>query len=97
MPCTTADNAKTLRDTVTTFANHTSQFKYNGKAFVSTFSGEKCTFGQSSVAEGWTSQFKNQLQDSVFFVPSFFDDPSTLNTYQDAIDGEYSVSDNLIQ
>ena len=97
MPCTTADDAKTLRDTVTTFANYTSQFKYDGKAFVSTFSGEKCTFGQSSVAEGWASQFKNQLQDSVFFVPSFFGDPSTLSTYQDAIDGEYSVSDNLIQ
>lgn len=94
LPCTTAEDAATLRNYITTYANHTSQFKYNGKVFASTFSGEKCTFGQSSVTQGWVSQFTGQLTgaNSVFFVPSFFVDPNTLGTYANAMDGQFNVS-----
>ncbi|THH03990.1 hypothetical protein EW145_g5848 [Phellinidium pouzarii] len=90
LPCATARNAASLRNYITTYAKHPSQFKYNGKVFASTFSGEKCTFGQRSVSQGWVSQFTGQLtgSNSVFFVPSFFVDPNNFRTYASAMDGQ---------
>ncbi|KAI5123869.1 hypothetical protein M0805_005686 [Coniferiporia weirii] len=92
LPCTTPADAATLRNYITTYANSSAQFKYDGKIFASTFSGEKCTFGQGSVAQGWTSQFTSQLTgaNSVFFVPSFFVDPSTFGSYASAMDGQFN-------
>ncbi len=63
------------------YVNHPNQFTYppsNPKPFVSTFSGESCTFGQSSVADGWNSQFYSKL--NIHFVPSFFVDPTTFGS-----------------
>lgn len=101
LPCTAAQDAATLRNYVTQYASHPNQFKYNGKVFASTFSGESCQFGQGSVSEGWASQFKDQLTGSnaVFFVPGFFDDPSTFagNGFGNIIDGELNVRHSLIR
>lgn len=57
--------------------------------YFSTFSGESCTFGQSSVVAGWTNEFKSQLTgaQSVYFVPFFSVDPATFSTYSGLIDG----------
>ncbi|KAG2344532.1 hypothetical protein BDR05DRAFT_1059061 [Suillus weaverae] len=57
-----------------------------------TFSGETCTFGQGSVASGWSTQFVQQVTGSstVHFVPSFFVDPSQFNTYSGVIDGVFN-------
>lgn len=79
LPCSSPNDAATLRNYITHYASHPNQFKYNNKVFVSTFSGENCFFGQGSVVQGWSSQFLGQLTgaNSVFFVPSFFVDPST--------------------
>ena len=88
-PCSSPDNAQTLRNFVTKYANHPNQFQYAGRPLVSTFSGENCNFGQGSAAQGWKSQFTDPLGDNIYFVPAFFVDPSTFNQYP--IDGIYNV------
>ncbi|KAH8119175.1 glycoside hydrolase family 71 protein [Phellopilus nigrolimitatus] len=90
LPCTASADAAPLRNYITTYANHSAQFKHGGKVFASTFSGEKCTFGQGNVTQGWASQFTGRLTgaDAVFFVPSFFVDPATFVTYASVMDGQ---------
>ncbi|KZT73782.1 glycoside hydrolase family 71 protein [Daedalea quercina L-15889] len=92
LPCTTADDASALRDYVTTYASHPNQLLWDGKVFISTFAGSDCTFGQSSSAAGWQSEFIDQLTGSnaVQFVPSFFVDPSTFTTYDGVMDGYFN-------
>ncbi|KIJ64430.1 glycoside hydrolase family 71 protein [Hydnomerulius pinastri MD-312] len=92
LPCTTAADAETLQGYITTYATHPNQFLYGGHVFASTFSGESCTFGQSSVAQGWQTQFIDQLTgvNTVYFVPSFFVDPTTFSTYDGVLDGMFN-------
>ncbi|KZT29607.1 glycoside hydrolase family 71 protein [Neolentinus lepideus HHB14362 ss-1] len=92
LPCSTAANAAALRTYITTYANHTNQLKYDGAVFASTFSGESCTFGQSSVALGWQTQFVQQLNgtNAVYFVPSFFIDPATFKNYNNSFNGQFN-------
>ena len=94
LPCSTADDASALRDYVTTYASHPNQLLWNGKVFISTFSGESCTFGQGSVAAGWQNEFINQLTgaNTVQFVPSFFVAPNTFTNYNGVMDGYFNVS-----
>ena len=94
MPCSATADAETLRTYITTYATHPNQLIYNGRVFASTFSGESCTFGQGSVTSAWQTQFLQQLTGSsaVYFVPSFFVDPSQFNTYSNVIDGMFNVS-----
>ncbi|TCD66615.1 hypothetical protein EIP91_001125 [Steccherinum ochraceum] len=87
-PCGSSDNAATLRNLFNKYASNPSQFHYDGRPLVSTFSGETCTFGQGSAAQGWKSQFVDQLGGNVYFVPAFFIDPATFNQYE--IDGIYN-------
>ncbi|KAJ3553146.1 hypothetical protein NM688_g3772 [Phlebia brevispora] len=92
--CSSSSDAATLRSWVSKYATHANQFLYNGHIFVSTFAGESCTFGQSSVAQGWASQFTSQLAGSnaVHFVPSFFVDPSTFGQYSSSINGMFNFN-----
>lgn len=92
LPCTTAANAAALRNYITTYANHPNQLKYNGGVFASTFAGESCTFGQSSVALGWQTQFVQMLNgnNTVYFVPSFFIDPATFKNYNNSFNGQFN-------
>ncbi|KAI0310822.1 glycoside hydrolase family 71 protein [Amylostereum chailletii] len=91
LPCASPDDATTLRNYITQYATHPNQLIYKGRVFASTFAGQTCTFGQSSVAEGWSSQFTRHPdltgQNAVFFVPSFFVDPNTFSTFNDVMDG----------
>lgn len=92
LPCNTAADAAALRNYITTYASHPNQFKYEGRVFASSFAGDTCTFGQGSATAGWKSQFIQQLTggNAVFFVPSFFVDPSTFSTYSGVIDGMFN-------
>ena len=96
-PCAGPSDAAALREYITTYASHPAQLRYNGKVFASTFAGESCTFGQSSVVEGWKTQFTQhpELMDGgeskVFFMPSFFVDPATFGTYDGVMDGALNV------
>ena len=96
LSCNTSSDANTLVNYTKTYASHTAQFKYNGKAFVSTFSGESCTFGQDTVGDGWQNEYKKQLSgsSSAYFVPAFFVDPSTFQSsgLSQSMDGAFNVS-----
>ncbi|EPQ54502.1 glycoside hydrolase [Gloeophyllum trabeum ATCC 11539] len=96
LPCTTADNANTLRTYITTYSSHPNQLKYDGKVFASTFAGESCKFGQGSVAQGWSSQFTQHPDltgaNAVYFAPSFFVDPSTFGTFNGVMDGDFNFN-----
>lgn len=93
MPCTSSSDGAVLQKYITTYASNPAQFKYEGKVFASTFSGEKCTFGAGSVVQGWQSAFLGPLtgDNSVFFVPSFFVDPATFGTYASVMNGQLNV------
>jgi glucan endo-1,3-alpha-glucosidase len=93
LPCSGPNDAATLRQYITTYATHPNQLIYKGRVYASTFAGESCTFGQSSVAAGWSSQFIQQLTgaNTVFFVPSFFVDPNTFSTFNGVMDGALNV------
>lgn len=66
------------------------------RAFVSTFAGEYCTFGQPSSGEGWKKEFKDKfsLIDSIYFVPSPFVGANDLGPagFLDSMDGYFFVS-----
>ena len=42
-----------LRQYMDLVGHHPNQFLYHGRALVSTFAGDQCTFGQASVVEAW--------------------------------------------
>ncbi|KAF5315005.1 hypothetical protein D9619_007104 [Psilocybe cf. subviscida] len=86
--CASPADAQTLRDLVTSHANHPNQLMYSGRAFVSTFAGANCNFGQGSAAQGWKSQFTQPLSGKIYFVPSFFVDPATLKDFAGVMDGD---------
>lgn len=90
LPCAKTGDGQLLRTFIRAYANHPNQLLYNGKVFASTFAGENCKFGQSTVNQGWTSVLKTSLN-PVFFVPSFFVDPKTFPQYT-VMDGAFGVS-----
>ncbi|KAH9480430.1 Glucan endo-1,3-alpha-glucosidase agn1 [Psilocybe cubensis] len=93
-PCATPDDAQALRTLVNTYVSHPNQLQFNSKAFVSTFAGESCTFGQDSVPDGWRSQFTQNpdLQGKIFFAPSFFIDPATFVDFTGVMDGDFNFN-----
>ena len=66
-----------------------SRSEWRPQVYLSTFSGESCTFGQSSVVSGWTAAVTSQLTGSqaVYFVPFFSVDPATFSSYSSLISG----------
>ncbi|KAF8608383.1 glycoside hydrolase [Ceratobasidium sp. AG-I] len=90
-PCASPTDAAPLREYITTYASHPSQFRFNGKIFASTFAGETCTFGARSTEQGWKEQFADQLvgENATTFVPSFFMDPVRFKSFQ-AMDGAFN-------
>ena len=93
--CNTPDGAALVRNYVTTYANHPNQYKYNGRVFLSTFSGDQCTFGQSGSTENaWQTQVFNQLTggNAVYFVPSFFIASNTFSQWSNIANGMFNVN-----
>lgn len=97
LPCTSSDNAATLRSYITSYATHPNQLLVDGKVFASTFSGSDCTFGQANAQQGWQTQFIDQLTGSnaVHFVPSFFVDPTTFSEFDGVMNGAFNVREYL--
>ena len=78
-PCASTADAASLASIVSQHASSSAQATYQGKTLVGTFSGETCTFGQSSPDAGW-NYFRLLLTQngvSMFLVPAIFVDPST--------------------
>ncbi|KAI0632101.1 glycoside hydrolase [Trametes polyzona] len=93
-PCQTADNAARLRDLTLKFASSPAQLQVDGKAFVSTFAGEACKFGQADVPTGWKTQYTQHPDTAgkVHFVPSFFIDPAQFSTFSGVMDGDFNFN-----
>lgn len=89
LSCAQGSDSTPLRNYIRTYASHPNQLLYNGKVFVSTFSGESCKFGRQTVNDGWTYTLKTGLPD-VYFVPAFFVNPATFSQYS-VIDGAFNV------
>jgi glucan endo-1,3-alpha-glucosidase len=91
------DNVQYLRNHITTYANHPNQFRYRGRVFASTFTGQTCNFGQGFVPEGWVTQFVHHPEltgQNAIFVPSFID-PQTSNQFAQVMDGDFNVCASL--
>ncbi|KAI9511468.1 glycoside hydrolase family 71 protein [Russula earlei] len=76
-----------LRRYLELVGHHPNQLMYQGRALVSTFAGDQCTFGQTSLAGGW-SVARSILETvcPVHFIPAFFIDPTRYPTLS-CIDG----------
>ncbi|KAJ6618837.1 glycoside hydrolase family 71 protein [Mycena sp. CBHHK59/15] len=83
LPCNSTNDILLLQTYIKTYSTHPNALQFDGKMLVTTFSGEKCTFGQASVDAGWTFAVKTGLP-AVHFIPAFFSDPSTFVTYTSA-------------
>jgi glucan endo-1,3-alpha-glucosidase len=88
LPCSSSNDAGTIRNLISKYGSHPNQLLYDGKPFVSTFSGEGCNFGQGNLNDAWAYTLNVA---PVYFVPSFFVDSSTLSTLP-VIDGAFPVS-----
>ncbi|KAF5342756.1 hypothetical protein D9757_014508 [Collybiopsis confluens] len=97
LPCASSSDGASLRALVTTYLSHPNQLRYSRGSstqlpLVSTFAGESCKFGQSSVADGWRSQFAQHpdLQGKMTFVPSFFVAPDQMSQFSGIVNGVFN-------
>ncbi len=95
-PCSSAQDANTLQQYIRTYANHKDYFRYNDRMLVSTFAGEECRFGESSLDDGWKRALRSKSVNGsavpdVWFVPAFFG-PLSILSNSTAIDGLFNVS-----
>jgi glucan endo-1,3-alpha-glucosidase len=74
-----------------TYANSSAQAVYKNKVLVSTFAGENCNFGQSTVTAGWayTKSLMTAQNTSIYLMPAIFSDPSGFKNL-DWMDGEFN-------
>jgi len=77
IPGASEADADFLRQYLELVGHHPNQFSYHGRALVSTFAGDQCTFGQTSLARGWAVA-RTALEHvcPVHLVPAFFIDPA---------------------
>ena len=91
LPCANDYDADVLMSYITAYENHPNYLKYNRKMFVSTFSGQDCRFGTSSLNEGWANAVKKGPD--IHFVPAFFNNPAEFRGMT-VMDGAFNVSCN---
>ncbi|KAH8823890.1 glycoside hydrolase family 71 protein [Flagelloscypha sp. PMI_526] len=95
LDCSDESHMEPIHRFVFPCANHPSQLLYQGKPLVSTFSGERCTFGQGDPNAGWLATLKNPsfVHDfdyaDVYFIPSFFVSPRDFDRFT-VIDGMFN-------
>lgn len=80
--CGGVADAQTIAGLILRYANYTAQATVGNKTLVSTFSGDGCYFGQSSVAAGWNSVrtiVKGAGRD-IYLVPAIFVDPNSFSS-----------------
>lgn len=96
LPCSSAADSQLIRQYIGMYATHPNQLLYDGQVFISTFAGQTCTFGASSVNQGWINTVKTGFVPSTYFVPSFFVDPATFSNYS-VLDGAFGVRVSFVQ
>ncbi|KAH9854653.1 glycoside hydrolase [Lenzites betulinus] len=92
--CNSPDTAAFIRGLTTAAIGGAAQLTVDGKAFVSTFAGESCTFGEADVFTGWNKQFTQHpdLAGKIHFVPSFFIDIQQFRNFKDVMDGDFNFN-----
>lgn len=85
--CTSTVRLGLFQNYVSTYLPHPNAATYGGKPALSTFGGEWCTFGQSSVNAGWQAVLGSR-RNTTYFMPAYTpgDGPRSLNTFD--IDAE---------
>lgn len=80
--CSSTSDASNFANLIATYASSKAQATYKGKTLVSGFSGDGCTFGQSSVLAGWTyvRSLLTAKNVSIYEMPAIFSDPSTFSS-----------------
>jgi len=89
--CSTTAHAANLANIILTYANSSAQALYKDKVLVSSFAGENCNFGQSSVTAGWayTKDLLTAQNTSIYLMPAIFSDPAGFKAL-DWMDGEFN-------
>ena len=96
IPCSSWSDTQFLTNLIVRFGNHAAQLKdLSGNAYVSTFSGEYCYWGQGFITPGWVQAVKTGPSASGIktkFLPSFFTDSNMNPGYSSFMDGMFPVS-----
>ncbi|KAI8994112.1 glycoside hydrolase [Trametes punicea] len=94
MNCNSPDTAAYLRNLTNAFSGRRNQLKVDGKALVSTFAGESCTFGEQDVYTGWRVQFAQHpdIAGKIRFMPAFFIDPQDFRNFDGVMDGDFNFN-----
>ncbi|OSD07255.1 glycoside hydrolase family 71 protein [Trametes coccinea BRFM310] len=94
MNCDSPDTAAWIRNLTTTFIDRPNQLKVDGKALVSTFAGESCTFGEQDVPTGWRVQFTEHpdIAGKIHFMPAFFVDIQQFRNFDGVMDGDFNFN-----
>ena len=89
--CSSTGDATFLTGLIAQYAKSSAQATYSGKPLVSTFSGDGCTFGQSSATSGWAylRTLLKQKGTDMYLVPAIFVDPATFSSMP-WLDGEFN-------
>ncbi|KAI0354931.1 glycoside hydrolase [Trametes cingulata] len=92
--CNSPDTAAYIRNLTNTFIGEAAQLQVDGKALVSTFAGEACTFGEADVFTGWNKQFAQHpdIAGKIHFVPAFFLDIQQFRNFKDVMDGDFNFN-----
>lgn len=51
--CVSANNLGLIQNYISSYSNHSAAARYGGKTLLSSFAGQNCRFGQSSMNAGW--------------------------------------------
>lgn len=93
--CSSPQDADNIANVIVKFSEHAAQLKDTlGAAYVSTYSGEHCTWG-IGFTPGWTQAAKTgpaRQGVETKFIPSFFIDHKYAGQYTGFMDGTFPVS-----
>ncbi|KAI5450005.1 hypothetical protein NCC49_003767 [Naganishia albida] len=81
--CVSANNLGLIQNYISTYSNHSAAARYGGKALLSSFAGQNCRFGQSSMNAGWSYSvsFDSSGPLQTYFIPAWTEDPSRFGGY----------------
>ncbi|KAJ9093587.1 hypothetical protein QFC20_007097 [Naganishia adeliensis] len=78
--CVSANNLGLIQNYISSYSNHSAAARYGGKTLLSSFAGQNCRFGQSSMNAGWQLAMGGH-RDSTYFIPAWTQDPSQFGGY----------------
>jgi glucan endo-1,3-alpha-glucosidase len=92
LSCSSTSDASLIAGYVQSYKSSSAQAWYQSKVLVSSFEGEGCYWGQSSVANGWT-YFRSLLTaqgTSIYLMPAIFSGTDTFGSSNSWVDGVFN-------